>query len=305
MFPRKVKELSFFSYTSEKELFTKNIDAALEELQFVPLKMNDEKSKLQALGFASVFNAYERAPQFQYKSNGLIFMIFRSEEKVSKPGIRNKFFDERVAAYIERTNVPYNEISKKLLKEMREESDVDAKRVGDIKSSSVPLIINTKTNHIYVLSASENDIKQMQSKLCDAFDCDLKMSPVVFQDIPARLTAWINEPNIMPDNVDFSGDADFQGFADNGKKNTVKVKKQDMGGEEIAAILQSGKTCVALGLEFKDTLSFNLIETTKLKSVKNISDGQAALDAESFEDELMIIAQDIEDVFENFILKAL
>lgn len=240
---------------------TKSLDWSAEHLQkqlFANQYQPCQQSDMQKMGWT---NPLKTSDLLHFTVGKQILLVAHKEDKILPAHVIKRELEQRIAQLEQKENRPLKKVEKQALKE-----DVIAILLPRAfsKHQHTAIWIDVEHQRIYVDTASTKRAEEVLALLRKSLG-SLPVLPFAFaKEVGDEMSKWLGQ-NQSPAWLTILEEAELKGQQEN---SVIRCKKQNLYGEEVLTLLQSGKFVSQLALEWEHNLSFVLDESAVLKRLK-------------------------------------
>lgn len=203
-----------------------------------------------------------RSQQLCHELQGHRLLTALRQERLLPAGVVKEEVEERALEIEEREGRKLRRQERVVIKEQVYEEFLPR---AFVRSQRIDLWWDTRRQLIAINASSRKRAEEVLDLLRETLG-SLKVTPLATQDLPIRaMTRWLSEPNTRPAWLALGDSAQVASKGDDAK---FTARQADLDGDEIRAILESGRmaTKVAIGIEGK--MSFVLQDDLSIKQVR-------------------------------------
>ena len=302
------KNLRVFCLAQPFELSIVDLEAQLSENSFIPCS-NYEKSRIgwvSPLGDAAPVNEDEEgeeqnstSPMLTHVIGDYIMLCAQKQDRMLPASVVREATAEKVA------EIEQRQARKVYRKEKREIQDT---MYGTLlpraftRSTRIYAYLSRRENLLVVDSASAPKAEEFLNLLRDT----LGSFPVALPDSKIApgsvMTRWLKQGKAT-DGFVVNDDCELVSPKDS--SNVVRLKGQDLEGEEIQAHLDAGKQARHLGVVWDNKVSCNIVEDLSIKRLRfeNMREESESFDeetaAQKFDQEFALMTLQLSDFFKS------
>lgn len=259
------KNLRIYSFDAEnmqKHGASVDLAAKLEAYQFHPC------GSLDPMRYGFVEPIADGGYAF-FNGGQHVMICAKRQEKILPAGVIN----ERLAEIVAHTEVAESRsVGRKERQTLRDEVIFSLLPKALTKSSYTHGYIDYANSLIVINAASASAAEDFLSKLREALG-SLKCYPLQTKSVPSQaMTHWVNlgfidNPvyGLAPKCLQFGYDCHLDGGKDG---RVVTFKNQDLSADEVNELVRTGMTVEKLGLEWRESVSFQLCDDLAIKRLK-------------------------------------
>lgn len=250
------KNLCLYRLTKPFDLSAEALDEKLSERAFRPIG----KLELAFTGWAEPLG--EAANQLAHSSGGCVMICTRKEEKILPAAAVRELLDAR-AQEIEDKEA--RKVRGKEKQRLKDEVLLDMMPRAFSKNSRNYAYIDSKNGWMIVDSANFNKAEELISLLRETLG-SFPVVPVTVASAPNTImTDWLTK-NTSPADISIDDEVELRDPEQDG--GIVKIRRQNLGSDEIGVHLEAGKLVTQLALTFDDRMSFVLNEQLQVKRIR-------------------------------------
>jgi recombination associated protein RdgC len=286
------KNLFLYRFTQPFTLSDDSLDEKLSSKAFQPV----DKLSLSSTGWTEPLG--HDGEQFVHTTNGYMMVCLRKEEKILPSAAVKEILDSRALEIEQREN---RTIRGKERANLRDEVLLDMMPRAFTKNSRIFAYIDAKGGWMVVDAASVGKADEFVATLRETLE-HLHVAPLAMASDPSVImTSWLSEGGVAAD-FEVEDECELRDPAEDG--GIVRVRKHDLGSEEIRTHLDAGKMVTRLALTYDERISFVLDSTMALKRLKFLDlvmDEAGDIDSESaaarFDGDFSIMALELSRFF--------
>lgn len=250
------KNLCLYRLTKPFELSTEALHEKLSERAFHPIG----KLEPAFTGWAEPLG--DEGSQLVHSSGGYMMICTRKEEKILPAAAVRELLEARVQEIEDREGRKPGSKEKQRLKD---EVLLDMMPRAFSKNSRSYAYIDTRQGWMLVDSASLNRAEEFISLLRETLG-SFPVAPVSVANAPIGImTDWL-ENNTSPADISVDDEVELRDPEQDG--GIVKIRRQDLGTDEISVHLEAGKRVTQLAMTFDERISFVMNEQLQLKRIR-------------------------------------
>lgn len=271
MLPR---NLTLFRFPASLRAALERLEDFLGECALKPLG----PLELSTRGFVSPYGRDHT--QLAVNLDGRVLIALGGEEKILPAATLNKALADRLQQVRDREGRNPGGRERKRLKD---EVLTDLLPRALSKPRRVFAWLDLARGWLVVDTPSRRRAEEVVSALREALG-SFPALPVNAERSPrALMTAWLwEESSEMPNSFATADCCELRDPVDGG--GIVKVRNQELSGDEIGEHLKAGKQCFRLGLVFDDRLAFELGEDVVVRKLRFLESATEALESEERDD---------------------
>ena len=236
-----------------------------------------------------------------HESNGCIMICMRREERVLPAAVIREKLDAKVA---EIENAESRKVGRKQKMQLRDEIMVDLLPKAFTRSMHLFAYIDTVKNWFIVDSSSAKKAEELASLLRDTLG-SFKIKPFEVNQAPSMiLTGWLQGK--PPADFDLQDECELRDTGEDG--GIVRLRRQDLAGDEMAVHLTAGKQAVKLAVAWDERLSCVLADDTSVKRLRFLdiiqqeaADSEAETYAEMFDVDFSLMTLQLRQFIERLV----
>lgn len=251
------KNVLMYRLTQELPLTLESFEEALQKK---PAKRPDSQV-IQTVGFMSP-NSKEADAPLAHQVQGVFLVALRTYERMLPPSV----VADAVAEKVEEIQISQaRKVYKKEKDQIKDEIIQAFLPQAFIKKATTYAAVDPKKNMVYVNTSSAKSAEALLSTLREVLG-SLPVRPVAVKIAPtATFTDWIRTGKAAEDFYVLS-DCQFNDVSEEGGE--ITLKNQDLTGEDIKKLLDTGKVVTKVSLAFKDQLSFTINDKLSLQGLR-------------------------------------
>ena len=266
------KNLFLYRFTQPFTLSDESLDDRLSGKTFQPV----DKLSLSSTGWTEPLG--HEGEQLVHTTNGYMMICLRKEEKILPPAAVKEILDSRALEIEQKEN---RKIRGKERSALRDEVLLDMMPRAFTKNSRIFSYIDAKGGWMVVDAASVGKADEFVATLRESLE-HLHVTPLAMANDPsAIMTSWLSGGGVAA-GFEIEDECELRDPAEDG--GIVRVRKHDLGSEEIHTHLNAGKMVTRLALTYDERISFVLDATMALKRLKFLDlvmDEAGDIDSES------------------------
>ncbi|AKX51533.1 recombination-associated protein RdgC [Thiopseudomonas alkaliphila] len=244
--------------------FTQSVNFDLEQWEQALAKKPALACGSQVLttyGFTAPFGKAADAPLI-YASQHFFLLAAQKEERLLPASVVKDAVNEKVE---EIENAQGRKVYKKERDQIKDEVTLDFLPRAFIRRSRTLAAIDTQAGLIYVDASSAKKAEELLSTLREAIG-SLPIQPLEAQQATtASFTQWLQNMQIGH-GFSLKDECELRDTAEDG--GVIRIKREDLGSEEIQNLLAAGKIVTQLALNWEEKLSFVLDDKLAIKRLK-------------------------------------
>ncbi len=200
--------------------------------------------------------------QLCFSSNGCLLVCLRREEKLLPASVVNEVLGDKVNQ-IELEEA--RSVGRKEKKDLKETVYMDLLPKAFTRSSLSFAYVDPQTDWVLVDAATPKRAEDLVSQLRNSLG-SLPARPLGVKQLPAEvMTRWL-EGRDRPADFEIADQCELRDLEQDG--GIVRVRRQDLAGEEIQTHLKAGKKAVQLAVEWEERVSCLITDQPALKRMK-------------------------------------
>lgn len=251
------KNLLVYRLSGDQPLNAETLETALRQKPSRPCGSRQANS----YGFVAPLGEGEDAP-LVHAANGFLMVKTQHEERILPSSVVKDAVKEKVDTIEEEQA---RKVYKKEKDQIKDEVIQTLMPRAFVKKSHLHAAIDTTNGLIYVDAASSRKAEELLSAMREVLG-SLPVRPVSVKLSPAAtFTQWIKTQE-TPAGLFLLDECELRDTAEDG--GIVRIKRDDLAGEEVRTHLDAGKQIVELGLAWEDKLSFVLDSKMTIKRLR-------------------------------------
>ena len=250
------KNLYFFAFTRPFELSEEDLEKHLSEHLFTPLASTEQSH----FGWVNALGKHGHSSV--HSANGNFLICARKEEKMLPASVIKDKLEEKINLLEQEQG---RGATKKEKEQFKEDITFELLPRAFSRITDTHAYISPVNNIIVINSSSRGKAEDLLALLrkvigtlpVTSFDPDIC--------VDETMTDWLTNKS-LGNKFTLGMEAEFNALGDDGA--IVRVKNQDLLGEEIKSHLDADKYVVKVALEWDESLSFILCEDLAIKRVK-------------------------------------
>jgi len=298
------KNLRIYRFTKPFEMGAAELQERLAEKAFQPCGRQD----LSKYGWVAPIDQPrmdDAEPMYVHACNGYLMLCAQREDKVIPASVVKEAVLER-SRQIEEKEA--RKIFKKERDQLKDEVMLELLPRAFSKSQRVYGYIDPKDNLLLIDASSSSKAEQFMSHLRDTIG-SLPVIPPVSKQVPSDvMTHWLAEQNAHPP-FQLERECELSNPADSA--NVIRCKAQDLDADEVQSMLESGKHCSKLAVNWNDAIHCVIEDDLSIKRLKfgdelldQASDGEVDSKAQQFDQDFAIMSLELSrfcvDLFKAF-----
>lgn len=250
------KNIYIFAFTQSFTTSKKELEMQLSEHSFTPCA----STEMSHFGWVNALGKHGHSISHEVSGNTLI--CARKEEKILPAPVIKEMLEEK----IDQLEAEQGRSATKKEKEQFKE-DI----IFELLPRAFSRIVDTRAyicpeqNFIVVDASSRGKAEDLLALLRKSLGTLPVTTPALERDSDEVMTEWLVESNLGT-NFRLGMEAEFNALGDDAA--TVRVKNQDLAGEEVKAHLDADKYVTKVALEFDSSMSFILADDLSIKRIK-------------------------------------
>ncbi len=267
------KNLLVYRFTTPFQL-AENFDEQLSATPFVPCGSQD----MMKAGWIAPMPDGELP---SHSANGCTLLCLRKQQKILPGAAVAEALDEKVRE-IETTQA--RKVYRKERKELKEEILITLAPRALTRSSRLYAYIDTQNQWLIVNGGSRNRAEELLTQLRTDIG-SLPLVPVETKNQPAvLLTDWVKNGTV-PAGFTLGDQCELRDVQET--TNTVKVRGQDLRGDEVLQHIEAGKQVIKLAMNWREAIDFVIGDDLVIRRLK-------------FRDELLEQVEKLDDARAQF-----
>lgn len=254
------KNLRIYRFTKPFDFDSEKLTELLAEKAFHPCGRQD----VSKYGWVPPLSGAAGDPDFDFVHvcNGNIMLCAQKEEKVIPSSVIKEAVQEK-AEFIEQKEG--RKIFRKERDKLKDDVMLELLPRAFTKSHRVYGYIDVKENLLLIDAASANKAEQFMSHLRDTLGT-LPVIPPASKQVPTDvMTNWLSEQSAHPP-FELEKECELSNPSDSA--NVIRCKAQDLDADEVKTILESGKHCSKLAVNWNDSLHCVIESDLSIKRLK-------------------------------------
>jgi recombination associated protein RdgC len=298
------KNLRIYRFTKPFELSADELEPLLEEKAFHPCGRQD----LSKYGWVPPIGQNTHDSEFSaftHACNGYIMLCAQREDKVIPASVIKQAVQER-SEQIEQKEA--RKVFKKELDQLKDDVMLELLPRAFSKSQRVYGYISPKDNLLLIDASSSNKAEQFMSHLRDTLGSLPVIPPASKQQPTDVMTHWLTEQLAHPP-FELEKECELSNPADSA--NVIRCKAQDLDADEIQSMLESGKRCTKLAVNWSDSIHCVIEGDLSIKRMKfddrlidQANEADAESKAQQFDQDFAVMSLELsqfcEDLFKAF-----
>lgn len=267
------KNLLVYRFTTPFQL-AENFDEQLSATPFVPCGSQD----MMKAGWIAPMPDGELP---SHSANGCTLLCLRKQQKILPGAAVAEALDEKVRE-IETTQA--RKVYRKERKELKEEILITLAPRALTRSSRLYAYIDTQNQWLIVNGGSRNRAEELLTQLRTDIG-SLPLVPVETKNQPAvLLTDWVKNGTVLA-GFTLGDQCELRDVQET--TNTVKVRGQDLRGDEVLQHIEAGKQVIKLAMNWREAIDFVIGDDLVIRRLK-------------FRDELLEQVEKLDDARAQF-----
>lgn len=255
------KNLRIYRFTKPFEMGAMELQDLLAEKAFHPCGRQD----LTKYGWVPPIDQdlpERQEPSYVHACNGYLMLCAKREDKVIPSSVVKEAVTER-SRHIEEKEA--RKVFKKERDQLKDEVMLDLLPRAFSKSHRIYGYISPKDNLLLIDASSSSKAEQFMSHLRDTLG-SLPVIPPVSKQVPTDvMTHWLAEQNAHPP---FQLERECELSNPSDTANVIRCKAQDLDADEVQSMLESGKRCTKLAVNWSDSLHCVIEDDLCIKRMK-------------------------------------
>lgn len=250
------KNLCLYRLTKPLELSAEELHEKLSERIFHPIG----KLEPAFTGWSEPLG--DEGSQLVHSSGACIMICTRKEEKILPAAAVRELLDARAQEIEDKEG---RKVRGKEKQRLKDEVLLDMMPRAFSKSSRNYAYIDTRHGWLIVDSANLNRAEEFISLLRETLG-SFPVVPITVASAPdAIMTDWLTR-NTAPADISIDDEVELRDPEQDG--GIVRIRRQDLGSDEISVHLEAGKRVTQLALTFDDRISFVMNDQLQLKRIR-------------------------------------
>ena len=250
------KNLRIYRFTHPFELTPEDMEPLLAEKAFHPCGSQD----VSKYGWVPPLG--DQSTQFTHSSNGYILLCAQQQDKVIPGSVIKEALNEKVAQL---ENKEARKVFRKEREALRDDVMLELLPRAFTKDQRIMGYLSPREGLLLLDASSANKAETFLGHLRDTLG-SLPLVPPVCKQIPGDvLTHWLNAQNHHPA-FELNKECELSNPADSA--NIIRCKAQDLDADEVLKMLESGKRCTKLAVNWKDNIECILQEDLSIRRLK-------------------------------------
>lgn len=251
------KNLLVYRHNGDQALSAEALEEALKQMPARPCGSQQASS----YGFVAPLGEGEDAP-LVHATGSFLMVKTQHEERILPSSVVKDAVKEKVDA-IEAEQA--RKVYKKEKDQIKDEVIQTLMPRAFVKKSHLHAAIDTSNGLIYVDTASPRKAEELLSAMREVLG-SLPVRPLTVKLSPtASFTQWV-KTQVAPAGLFLLDECELRDTAEDG--GIVRIKRDDLAGDEVRTHLEAGKLVTVLGLAWQDKLSFVLDEKLIIKRLR-------------------------------------
>lgn len=250
------KNLRIYRFTQPFELTPDDLESLLAAKAFQPCGRQD----LSKYGWTQPLGG--NSDVFTHVSNGNILLCAQRQDKIIPGPVVKEAMQEKITAIEERDA---RKVYKKERDQIKDEVLLDLLPRAFTRTQRIYGFISPKEKLLLLDTASPTKAEEFLGHLRDALST-LPVIPPASKNLPADvMTHWLveqqaPEPFVLDKECELANPLDTS--------NVIRCKGQDLDAEEMQQLLEAGKRCTKLAVQWKDSIRCVINEDLSLKRLR-------------------------------------
>lgn len=250
------KSLRLFRFTKSFDLSPEDIGTALESKRFHACA----STEMFSCGWASPLG--RRGSELVHAADGRIMVCLRREDKLLPATVIRQMVEEKVDA-IEQAEG--RKVRRKERDRLRDEVTHDLLPRALARSAYTFAYIAARDGWLVVNNASVKKADELVSLLRESLGT-LPLRPLETKISPAAvMTRWLQGTD-LPADFALSDECELRDIAD--QAALIRCKRQDLGADDVQALLNGGRQTIKLAIAWEDRLSCVLSEDLSMRRLR-------------------------------------
>jgi len=298
------KNLRIYRFTKPFEMGAEELQSQLAEKAFHPCGRQD-LSKYGWVPPIDQDSGSEAEPLYVHACNGYLMLCAKREDKVIPASVIKEAVQER-SQHIEQKEA--RKVFKKEQDQLKDEVMLELLPRAFSKTQRVYAYISPKDDLLLIDASSSAKAEQFMSHLRDTLG-SLPVIPPASKQVPTDvMTHWLAEQSAHPP-FQLEKECELSNPADSA--NVIRCKAQDLDAHEVQSMLESGKLCTKLAVNWNDSLHCVIEDDLSIKRMKfddqlieQASETDADSKAQQFDQDFAVMSLELskfcKDLFKAF-----
>ena len=298
------KNLRIYRFTKPFEMGAEELQSQLAEKAFHPCGRQD-LSKYGWVPPIDQDSGSEAEPLYVHACNGYLMLCAKREDKVIPASVIKEAVQER-SQHIEQKEA--RKVFKKEQDQLKDEVMLELLPRAFSKTQRVYAYISPKDDLLLIDASSSAKAEQFMSHLRDTLG-SLPVIPPASKQVPTDvMTHWLAEQSAHPP-FQLEKECELSNPADSA--NVIRCKAQDLDADEVQSMLESGKLCTKLAVNWNDSLHCVIEDDLSIKRMKfddqlieQASETDADSKAQQFDQDFAVMSLELskfcKDLFKAF-----
>lgn len=298
------KNLRIYRFTKPFEMSADELQSLLAEKAFHPCGRQD----LSKYGWVPPIDqdtSDDVEPLYVHACNGYLMLCAKREDKVIPASVIKEAVQEK-SQHIEQKEA--RKVFKKEKDQLKDEVMLELLPRAFSKTQRVYGYISPKDDLLLIDASSSTKAEQFMSHLRDTLG-SLPVIPPASKQVPTDvMTNWLAEQTAHPP-FQLEKECELSNPADTA--NVIRCKAQDLDADEVKTILESGKHCTKLAVNWNDSLHCVIEDDLSIKRMKfddqlieQANETDAESKAQQFDQDFAVMSLELsrfcQDLFKAF-----
>ncbi len=255
---------NFYWYVLNKPLPNGNgLSDLLSKKDFTPCESQQQLSQ----GWVAPMSHGE----WVYEAHAAQLIMLKQERRLLPGSVVNEYLQQKVEEFEAAEGYAP---SRKIRQQMKDEITLDLLPKAFTKASRIPIVIFPRQGWLFVLSGSSKSADDATAFLRETLG-NLPISLINSDTSPSHtMTNWLDKPVELPEDWMLGEEVELQ----DAEGGIVRVRNQDLLGDELSVHLEAGKIVNKLALVWREDISFILQDDLSIKRIKLLLDDDDSFD---------------------------
>ncbi len=209
--------------------------------------------------------------EWVYEAHGAQLVMLKQERRLLPGSVVNEYLQHKVEEFEAAEGYAP---SRKIRQQMKDEITLDLLPKAFTKSSRIPIVVFPRQGWLFVLSGSSKSADDSTAFLRETLG-NLPISLMNSDTSPGHImTNWLDKPVELPQDWMLGEEVELQ----DAEGGIVRVRNQDLLGDELSVHLEAGKIVNKLALVWREDISFILQDDLSVKRIKLLLDDDDSFD---------------------------
>ncbi|MCG8536244.1 MAG: recombination-associated protein RdgC [Pseudomonadales bacterium] len=295
------KNLRIYRFTQAFELSPEELQPLLQEKAFHPCGRQD----LTKYGWVAPIASNDADAPLVHSCNGNFMLCAQRQDKVVPASVIKEAVLEKTA-FIEQKEA--RKVFSKERAQIKDEVLLDLLPRAFTKNQTIYGYIAPKQKLLLLDASSPSKAEQFLSHLRDSLG-SLPVIPPACKNLPGDvMTNWLSQQSAEPPFV-LEKECELNNPADSA--NVIRCKAQDLDADEVQTMLESGKRCSKLAVNWNDSVEAIICDDLSLKRlrfddklIEEANEAEAEDKAQQFDQDFAVMALQLnqlcKDLFKAF-----